>query len=145
MTNLEKIEAEERKTQRIIDNNYHCEVCKNRFSQSQLQLAHIVSASKQNIKMFGREIMYHDDMMVLTCPDCNSSVLKNRAGNPIKAQEKIIDILTTILDNDPVIFSYNVLSKAFDSLGTYKGDSETHIKDYDFLNFFFAKYKECMN
>lgn len=99
MTNLEKIEAEERKLQRIIDNNYCCEVCGKRFGMSQLQLAHRISASKFNIAEFGRDVMYHEDMMVLACDKCNSSVLINRASNPVEAQ-KLIDSIKEKLYNN---------------------------------------------
>ena len=66
MTNLEKIEAEEYKLQRIIDNNYCCEVCHKRFSMSQLQLAHIIPKHKNYIKRFGTEIINHHLNFVLT-------------------------------------------------------------------------------
>jgi 5-methylcytosine-specific restriction endonuclease McrA len=98
MTNLEKIEADEAKQQRIQDNNYCCEVCGKRFGASSLQLAHKVAASKSNIKKFGREVMYHKDMMVLTCPDDNSRVLINIASNPLEAMELINSIKNSILN-----------------------------------------------
>jgi len=84
-----KIEADEAKQQRIQDSNYTCEVCNKRFGSSQLQLAHKVAATKYNIKEYGRTVMYHKDMMVLTCDKCNDSVLINRAANPIEAMELI--------------------------------------------------------
>ena len=99
MTNLEKIEAEEAKQQRIQDNNYCCEVCGKRFGQSSLQLAHKIAATKFNIAEFGRDVMYHPDMMVLTCDKCNSSVLINRASNPIDAMLLIENIKADILIN----------------------------------------------
>jgi 5-methylcytosine-specific restriction endonuclease McrA len=98
VTNLEKIEADEMKQQRIQDNNYCCEICHKRFGASQLQLAHKVAASKFNIIEFGREVMYHPDMMVLTCDKCNSSVLINRASNPIEAMELITSIQQSIMN-----------------------------------------------
>lgn len=97
MTNLEKIEADESKHQRIQDNNYCCEVCGKRFGSSSLQLAHRISASKHNISEYGRKVMYHHDMMVLTCDKCNSSVLINRASNPIEAQALIEKIIEDII------------------------------------------------
>jgi 5-methylcytosine-specific restriction endonuclease McrA len=98
MNNLEKIEADEAKQQRIQDNNYCCEVCGKRFGSSQLQLAHRISASKHNIAEYGRKVMYHHDMMVLTCDKCNSSVLMNIASNPIQAMELINSIKADIID-----------------------------------------------
>jgi 5-methylcytosine-specific restriction endonuclease McrA len=97
LTNLEKIEADEAKQQRIQDNNYCCEVCGKRFGASSLQLAHKISASKFNIKEFGRDVMYHHDMMVLTCDKCNDTVLINRASNPIEAMELITSIQQSII------------------------------------------------
>ena len=98
MTNLEKIEAEEYKQQRIQSNNYCCEVCGKRLGASQLQLAHKISSSKFNIAEFGREVMYHPDMMVLTCDKCNDTVLINRASNPIEAMELITSIQQSIIN-----------------------------------------------
>jgi 5-methylcytosine-specific restriction endonuclease McrA len=98
MNNLEKIEADEAKQQRIQDNNYCCEVCGKRFGASGLQLAHRISASKHNISEYGRIVMYHHDMMVLTCDKCNSSVLMNIASNPIEAMELIKSIQQSIMN-----------------------------------------------
>ena len=77
MTNLQKIEADEAKQQRIIDNNFCCEVCHKRFGASQLQLAHIIPKKKNYIIFYGVEIIHHPDNMVLTCEKCNSSVMLN--------------------------------------------------------------------
>ena len=75
LTNLEKIEAEEAKQQRIQDNNYCCEICGKRFGASQLQLAHIVPKHKSYIKIWGVEVIHHPDNMVLTCDKHNSGVM----------------------------------------------------------------------
>ena len=75
MTNLEKIEAEEAKQQRIQDNNYCCEVCHKRFGYSELQLAHIIPKHGNYIKRFGVAVIHHHDNIVLTCGKCNSSVM----------------------------------------------------------------------
>ena len=90
MTNLEKIEAEENKMQRIIDNNYCCEVCNKRFGQSQLQLAHVIPKHKGYMKEYGAKIIHHPLNLVLTCEKCNSSVMLNPHDNYGKAHiEKI--------------------------------------------------------
>jgi 5-methylcytosine-specific restriction endonuclease McrA len=75
VTNLEKIEADEDKLQRVIDNNYRCEVCSKRFGYSELQLAHIIPKHGNYIKRFTTAVIHHQDNMVLTCSKCNSGVM----------------------------------------------------------------------
>ena len=86
MTNLEKIEAEERKQQRIIDNNYCCGVCEKQFSASELQLAHIIPKHVNHIKKWGLEVIHHPLNIVLTCNSkqgkCNDSVMLNPNSIP---------------------------------------------------------------
>lgn len=81
MTNIEKIEAEEAKQKRIIDNNYCCEVCKKRFGQSQLQLSHRIPKHKIYIRIYGAKVIHHRFNLALTCDKCNSSVLVNPHDN----------------------------------------------------------------
>ena len=85
MTNLEKIEAEEAKQQRIQDNNYCCEVCKERFGASELQLAHKIPKHDRYIKKWGAKIIHHRLNIVLTCSKCNASVMINPNDNYGKA------------------------------------------------------------
>lgn len=98
MTNLEKIEAEEYKQQRIIDNNYCCEVCGKRFGQSQLQLAHRIPKHKNYIKRFGNEVINHELNLVLTCNShngrCNDSVMIS--PDTIRGQQHI-DIIKEVI------------------------------------------------
>ena len=85
MTNIEKIEADEMKLQRIINNNYHCEVCNKRFGQSQLQLAHRIPKHKRYLEEWGEKIIHHRLNLVLTCDKCNSGVMLNPRDNYGKA------------------------------------------------------------
>ncbi len=99
MTNLDKLEANERKQELIEALNYTCQVCFKRFPGSELQLAHRISATKYNIAEFGRAVMYHERMLILTCSKCNSSVLINRASNPVEAMQLIEEIKQEIKEN----------------------------------------------
>ncbi len=99
MTNKDKLEANERKQELIEALNYTCQVCFERFPDSELQLSHKIAATKFNIKEFGRDVMYHENMMVLTCSSCNSSVLINRASNPVEAMQLIEEIKADIVSN----------------------------------------------
>jgi 5-methylcytosine-specific restriction endonuclease McrA len=98
MTNLEKIEADEAKQQRIQDNNYCCEICGKRFGASQLQLAHRIPKTHYNLTEYGRDVIHHKLNIVLTCDKCNSSVLLKRGSNPIEAMELIISIQQSIIN-----------------------------------------------
>jgi 5-methylcytosine-specific restriction endonuclease McrA len=97
MNNLEKIEADEAKQQRIQDVNNYCQVCKKRFGQSSLQLAHIVAKKGNYIKRFTKEVIHHHDNMVVTCADCNSSVMLN--PDSIPGQEHIAKIENKLYNN----------------------------------------------
>ena len=96
MTNLEKIEAEEKKLERVIANNYHCEICTKRFGLSQLQLAHKVPKHKAYIKEYGVDIIHHELNLVLTCDKCNSGVMLNPHDN---FGEALIKEIENILQN----------------------------------------------
>lgn len=91
MTNLEKIEADEAKQQRIQDSNYTCEVCGKRFGASSLQLAHRIPKHKAYLKQWGENILHHPLNLVLTCDKCNSSVILNPHDNYGKALIKEIE------------------------------------------------------
>ena len=97
MTNLEKIEADEEKLQRVIDCKFTCQVCRKKFGESQLQLAHIVAKKGNYIKRFGVEIIHHPDNMVITCSKCNSSVMLN--PDTIPGHNHIHMIEETIYNN----------------------------------------------
>ncbi|MCP4986020.1 MAG: HNH endonuclease [Colwellia sp.] len=88
MTNLEKLEANERKQQLIEDLNYTCQVCNKQFTGDKLQLAHRIP--KGQVKYHSKEIIHHRFNMILTCSDCNSSVLKNKGARP-KEVEALIE------------------------------------------------------
>ncbi|MCP4266624.1 MAG: hypothetical protein GY777_13825 [Candidatus Brocadiaceae bacterium] len=99
MTNREKLEANESKAELIQALNNTCQVCFNQLPSSELQLAHRVAANKFNIKEYGRSVMYHPRMLVLTCSSCNSSVLINRAAHPKEAMQLINSIKADIVSN----------------------------------------------
>lgn len=125
MTNLEKLEANERKEELIAALNGTCQVCFNQFSSSQLQLAHKISASRANIKLYGKQVMYHDLMMLITCDKCNVKVLKNRGSNPIQSQELLITIIYNLYSKGKDI------TEAFINLGKCISENETYINLYN--------------
>ncbi len=125
MTNLEKLEANEKKEQLIQALNNTCQVCFDRFPRERLQLAHKISSGSTNIKLFGRKVMYHELMMLLTCSDCNSKVLKNRGSNPIAAQELLITIIYNLYCEGEDI------TEAFINLGKLITENETYINLYN--------------
>ncbi len=118
MTPLEKIEANERKQELITALNNTCQKCFNQFNN--LHLSHKISASKANIKLFGRKVMYHDLMMLITCDKCNSSVMKNRGSNPIQAQELLITIIYNLYcEGEDITTAFNNLGKCISVNNTY--------------------------
>ncbi len=124
MTNLEKMEANEKKEQLIQALNNTCQVCFDRFPRERLQLAHKIEASKSNIKLFGAKVMYHDLIMLLTCDKCNSSVLQGRKSQPVLAQELLITIIYNLYCEGEEI------TEAFINLGKLITENETYINLY---------------
>ncbi len=125
MTNLQKIEANGKKEQLIQALNNTCQVCFEQFPINLLQLAHKIEASKANIKLFGRKVMYHDLIMLITCDKCNSSVLQGRKSQPVLAQELLITIIYNLYCEGEDI------TKAFINLGKLITENETYINLYN--------------
>ncbi len=118
MTEKEKIEANERKQELIQSLNGTCQKCFHQFDN--LHLSHKISASKTNIRLFGRKVMYHELMMLITCSDCNSSVMKNRGSNPIQAQELLITIIYNLYcEGEDMIEPFRNLGKCITENKTY--------------------------
>ena len=86
----EKIEAEEHKQERYCKAHGKCSVCGKSITYSECQLAHRIH--KGYTKMYGPDIIHHELNTVITCADCNSSVLLSFAANPVEAQELIDEI-----------------------------------------------------
>lgn len=78
MTAREKLEAEEKKIRIYFQAGGRCKICGNPVSMSEAQLAHKIAKSRQNIKHYGKEVIFHPKNMILTCGDkfgrCNDSV-----------------------------------------------------------------------
>lgn len=122
-----KFEANERKQQRIIDSRNICEVCGKGFPSSSLQLSHIIEASKANIKLFGKEVMYHDDIMKLACDKHNSSVLKSRKTHPVEAFELLLTIMFKLHHNG------SDMTEAFNNLGACLSEVVSYKNMYKYL------------
>ncbi len=99
MTNLEKLEANERKQQLIESLNYTCQVCNKQFTREHLHLAHKIPKYGRHLKKWGEKIINHPLNLVLTCDSkngkCNDSVMVNPNDNYGKALLLVIkaDIL----------------------------------------------------
>lgn len=103
-----KFEANERKEQRIIDNQNKCEVCDKYFAKERLHLSHIIPKYDRYIKKFGKEVIHHDLNMVLSCDKHNSSVMLNPNYNDGK--EHLIMIFNELnIPKDDIRWSYVVL------------------------------------
>ncbi len=90
MTKKAKLEANERKQELIEALNYTCQVCFKRFTGDKLQLAHRIP--KGQVKYHSKEIIHHRFNMILTCSDCNSSVLRNKGARPKEVEALIEEI-----------------------------------------------------
>ena len=87
------MEAEELKISMIIESNGCCSVCKKSLRQDQLQLAHIIPKYDRYLKLYGYYVIHHRKNMVITCANCNSSVMLNPATHPVEAAELIKEIV----------------------------------------------------
>lgn len=94
MTNLEKIEAEERKLERYNKQHGKCSVCGKRIPYSEAQLAHRIR--KGYADMFGADVIHHELNTPITCPECNDKVLLSPAANPVEAKKLIDKIKETL-------------------------------------------------
>jgi len=95
MTEIEKIDAIEKKYQIINKRSRRCEVCG--FAHPALQLAHRIPKTKYNLETYGKKVIHHPLNLVVTCPGaCNDSVLMNFASQPIEARKLVERIKTAI-------------------------------------------------
>ena len=133
---------DEKKTQLLIDQKLCCGHCGKKFTESdKIELAHKLRSDKPNNEMFSPLVVDHVLNLVATHKDCNSSVLINRSTKPIQAYEHIVDILSHILLEDPSIFDYAKLLKAFDNIDKDKIVNTISKAQYEILDNFFIKYR----
>lgn len=132
-----------KKSTLLIKQNLCCSVCNKKFTESdKIELAHNLINSKANIELFGEEIINHVLNLDATHSQCNSKVIINRATRPVKAQEKIIEIIDNILRSDPSIFVYKSLQKAFKNIGSLLTEDEISIQKYKEIQTFMMLYEE---
>lgn len=89
MTQLEKLEANEEKERRHRKASGRCFHCGKEITLSESELAHKIPAHKKYIKKYGREIIYHELNMDLTCHDCNHLSLLDPATHPVECAELV--------------------------------------------------------
>jgi len=95
MTNLEKLEANDRREEIFARDNWTCRICGKPLRAGIPQLAHRIAATQANIKKYGREIIYHSLNMWSTCSlDCNSHC--NIGNRPVERELLIDEILAAI-------------------------------------------------
>lgn len=90
---IEKIKAYEQKERMYNKAKGRCYVCGKRLAFTECQLAH--RFHRGYIDIYGRDVMFHEFMMEITCPDCNSKVLLSPAAHPVEAA----DLLHRIYDD----------------------------------------------
>ena len=77
LTAREKIAIEELKAEMILEAMNRCYVCGEYFPSSKLQMAHVLSKSKNNIRVYGYEVVHHRKGIRITCAEHNSAVMIN--------------------------------------------------------------------
>ncbi len=96
MTNLQKLEANERKAQRHEEVRGKCFLCREVFPLNRMHLAHIVP--KGYVKKYGDAVINHDDNMVLSCDRCNSKALLDPKSHPLEAEAHLNKIKEKLLE-----------------------------------------------
>lgn len=99
---LEEIERIEELKRRIaLDQNGLCAHC-GRELQYPYDLAHRISKSKVNLKLYGAEIIHHRiNLRATHSGRCNDGVMVSPASNPVTAAEIIAEIRKAIEEDDP--------------------------------------------
>lgn len=76
MTERQKLEANEKRTAIFCRCGWICEVCGKPLRSGVPQLAHRISNSKMNMRLYGKEVIHHDLNLAPVCSlACNSAVL----------------------------------------------------------------------
>ena len=124
--------------------NNICTSCGEVLDRSKkIDLAHSIKASKKNYELFNDVVIDHLFNLTATHPGkCNDKCNRSRAAYPVEAQERIIDILGSILLNDPLAFEYPKLMRAFDNMGHLLTDNPVYIAQYEILENFFEHYRD---
>lgn len=82
MTERERFDFAEKKTDIYISRRGICEVCGKWVQLEESQLAHKIPQTKGNLEKYGKEVIHNPLNISLTCSlRCNASV--NIQGNPI--------------------------------------------------------------
>jgi len=91
-TAREKLAAQEQKERMYCKARGRCYHCGKPVSLAGCHLAHRVPAHLKYIKKYGRAVIYHEDNMDITCPDCNYLSLLDPASCPVEAAELVEQI-----------------------------------------------------
>jgi len=134
---------EKKKAHLLTTQGVHCPVCFKKFVESdRIELAHRLRKDNPHVKMFGLSVIDHVSNLAATHKNCNSAVLINRATDPIQAHEKVVDILSQIMLNDPLVFEYKALMKAFDNIERRYIVNIVSVSQYEILENFFQHYRD---
>jgi hypothetical protein len=98
MTNLEKLEANDKREEIFSRDNWTCQSCgKSIYTHGTPQLAHKICKSKANLKKYGSEIINHSLNLVSVCSigACND---KWNCDKNIIEKEKLIDEILAAID-----------------------------------------------
>jgi len=139
---------EEKKQQLLTQQDNCCSSCGEMFNGfTKIDLSHNLIRSRANIKLFGLLVIDHVSNLDATHANghkglfCNDNVIINRSTNPIKAYEKVIDIISHIIIENPPEVDYNELRRAFDNIKRYKLDDINSLSKYDMLEQLFEPFR----
>lgn len=131
---------EQKKTELMINQNSCCKACEKPFIFGEkIELAHGLINSVSNKKLFGEKIIDHVlNLSATHSGACNSKMLINRATQPVKAQERVIDIILyeMLKDRSKARIDHK---KAFENIGEYRGSNPDYQATYKKLLTFFNK------
>ena len=120
-----------------------CPSCGEELEHSQkTELAHHLINSKSNKKLYGEIMINHKINLSLTHSGaCNSKCIINTATKPIKAQERLIDIMSSILLDDPLECDYHNLLGHWENVGKCITVDPVYVGQYEIIENFFAHFK----
>ena len=142
------INYEEKKQQLLLKQDLCCQSCKNKFTESDtIELAHGIRQSKYNLKTFSPLVIDHVLNLSATHKgNCNDRCNINDSST-VAVQERLIDILSSLVLDDPVMFQYKAMNQAFDNILTVGSerklytDNPVYLGQYKLLHDFFRMYK----
>ena len=137
------IDYEIKKEALLKKQHFKCATCKKEFQESEkIELAHGLRNDKKNRLFYSEYVI--DNILNLSAThsgNCNDACNVGKGSNPVQFQERLIDIISAVLMDDPSIFIIKRLNEAFNNIGSLVTDNVVILGQYAILENFFAHYE----